>query len=528
VGDTVIRPHQTPAGSIIALQIANEGIYSNGQHAPWAYDYSPSALALYRQFLQARYETINEYNRRNGTHFPDWASIPGAQHGQSRHQQPYIDWGEFQADYMRQVFDHWSAALESDLPVFINQNPPLSEPFGVDSWLTRVEPERWKNVHYGFTNWVGDVSASPAAFDRYILTAKRTPGINLEENWGFAELYDPAYVDAATSYYQTLAILNAGATGFNVYTGAAAAQRDLNLEVIPRVPYPDAAPITERGEITPKAEIAGWLAHFMVAHGAEFLTSQPVQPAAWGMYLPAARWGAWDWESGSTHGQQLARFQRQMREMRLDYGLLNLQATAVEDWLRFPYLMTSCDGTMQRAVQEKLVDYARRGGKLALVGSLPMMDENAQPCDVLAANAGLFQVFPEVSLSGWLKGVEQSEVETGAVDVWVRLHPTEDVQFVTLLFPTGSPATARVTVPVGERRLRFELTAAPAGGAFLRLEKGRISAAIIKGVNHFRGGYVAPHITLGDQELGSAEPGDFAWFYGWMYFLPAAEPGKSL
>lgn len=526
VSEQVIRPHEAPDGPIIALQIANEGIYSNGQHAPWAYDYSPSALALYREFLQARYQTLDHYNQQNATQFTAWEHIPAPQDGHSQHRQPYIDWGEFQADYMRQIFLHWSARLQTRLPIFINQNPPLGEPFGTDSWLTRVEPERWNNVHYGFTNWVGDVSANPATFDRYILTAKRTPGVNLEENWGFGELYDAAYVDAATSFYQTLAILNAGATGFNVYTGVATAGRDPNLEIIPRMPYPDAAPVTEHGEITPKAEIVRWLTTFMARYGAEFLACQPVQPAAWGVYLPAARWGAWDWESGGTHGQQLARFQWQMRQMHLDYGVLNLQATTVQDWLRFPYLMTACDRTMHRAVQEKLVEYARSGGRLALVGSLPDLDEHFHPCDILAANAGLFQVFPEVALEGWLAGVERPQVKTGAVDVWVRTHPAQDVQFVTLLFPTGSPQTACLTVPVGERHLRFVLSAAPAGGAFLRLEHGQISALMIKGLNHFRRALVAPRITLRDQEFASTEPGDFAWIDGRTYFLSAA--GQSI
>jgi len=55
VGEEVIRPLAAPVGPIVALQIANEGIYSNGAKAPWAYDFSPSALAQFRDFLVGKY-----------------------------------------------------------------------------------------------------------------------------------------------------------------------------------------------------------------------------------------------------------------------------------------------------------------------------------------------------------------------------------------------------------------------------------------------------------------------------------------
>ena len=44
VTERVIAPFAGPEGPIVMVQIANEGIYSNYQRAPWAYDYSRSSL----------------------------------------------------------------------------------------------------------------------------------------------------------------------------------------------------------------------------------------------------------------------------------------------------------------------------------------------------------------------------------------------------------------------------------------------------------------------------------------------------
>lgn len=518
VDEEVIRPNQAPAGPIVALQIANEGIYSNGQHAPWAYDYSASGLTKYHQFLQTRYQTLEKYNHSHLTAHEDWMRIPPPTRWNSRpsleEQRAFLDWGDFQAEYMRLIFHEWASPLVSSLPVFINQNPPLGEPFGLDAWLTRVEPECWPGVHYGYTNWVGDISANESAFNRYLFTAKRFPGVNLEENWGFAELYDPAYADAATSFYQTLALLNAGATGFNVYTGVATAHRDTNLEVKPKTPYPDAAPVTEHGELTPKAVTVRWLASFMDRFGAEFLACKPLQPLAWGVYLPYARTGAWDWASPNAHGQVLAQFQQQARRRRLDYRVMNLSTASVNDLLAYPRLALCGGAFMHRTVQERLAEYARRGGKLALIGETPLKDENFQPCNLLAEMNGQFTSLTVDTLPEWLP-LSELRLEAGSADVWLRSHPENDVHFVTVLIPSHGSTRVQVSFQAQSRAHKLEVVAAPSGGAILRIERGLASAGIIKGGNNFLKQSVAPQCILDGQRCGNSIPGDYAWIGQW-------------
>lgn len=523
---SILQPFTSPAGPIVAVQIANEGIYSNGQHAPWAYDYSASGLRRYQEFLCENYRTLENYNRLNSAAFQRWSEIAAPR----QHQRPgltraYEDWGAFQAQYMRDVFGEWSRGLATSLPILVNQNPPLGNDFGLDAWLTRVEPERWPSVHYGFTNWVGDVSANPSAFDRYLLMAKRFPGINWEENWGFAELYDPAYVDAATSFYQTLALLNAGATGFNVYTGVATAHVDRNLEVAPKTPYPDAAPITETGALTPKAEIVRWLALFAQKYGAEFLACRPSQSVAWGVYLPQARADVWATEGAPTHGLHLQNFQRQMRALHLDYGVLNLEAATTTDYLAYPHLLMVGGPSLSRAVQNKLAVYIKGGGQLAVIGALPTLDENQEPFDLLRRLGTAITIFESLDLTRWLAQAERPRVLNGTADVWVRTHPQRDVQFVTVLIPAGGAPSVTLEWDSAARTHRLELSAAPSGGALLRLEQGRLTDAIIKGHNGYLRQSVAPHCLLDGAWLGHTAPGDYARLGDWTAFLPAAVEG---
>lgn len=525
VSAEVIRPQSAPEGPIVALQIANEGIYSNGQHAPWAYDYSPSALAGFREFLAEKYQNLTTLNSLYGRGYGDWNAVPAPRRWESGHPaQNYIDWGEFSAVYMDKIFRAWAEPLESNLPVFINQNPPLGTHFGLDAWLSRAEPERWGSVLYGFTNWVGDVSADASAFARYALTAKRAPGPNLEENWGFAALYAPAYVDAATSFFQTLLILNNGATGFNVYTGVATDYPDRNLEIVPKLPYPDVAPITAQGEWTPKAEIVRWMAQFFDRYGAEFLACRTEQPAAWGYSLSQARLAAWtpeDAQDAPQHGLHLGEFQRQMRVLHLDYGLANLETASTDELLAHPYLFAAGAEQMSTGAQRALAGYAVRGGHLTLAGVLPHLDENGQPCDLLQQAGEFLRRVDAVDASSELAGLPRAVVVEGDADVWLRSHPERDLHFVTVLFPAHSGGAARLSLTLNGARRQLEVTAAPSSGAILRLEDGRVTAAIIKGSNTYLGRAVVPACTFNGQRVGLDEPGDFFLLDGQTASLPA-------
>ncbi len=534
VSANVIMPNEAPGGPIVAVQIGNEGIYSNGQHAPWAYDYSDSAIHLFHQYLQSEHQSLAAYNKIHRVVVDHWNQItPPKSSGISRdihENRTMIEWGKFQAWYMDQIFTEWASPLGTDLPVLINQNPPLDTSYGLDAWLTRVEPEAWRNVIYGFTNWVGDVSARPTAFTRYILTAKRFPGVNMEENWGFAELYDPAYIDAATSFYQTLVILNAGATGFNIYTGVGTGFQDTNLEVLPKVPYPDASPISHEGIFTAKATIAQWMIRFFDVHGSEFLACKPEEAAAWGLYLPAARLAVWsppDLNSAPVYGHILSQFQNQMRDLHLDYGVVNLETASQSAISQYKHMFIAGSQFMAADVQAKLADFVSQGGKLIVVGALPTLDENFNPCASMADVASAIEVVEKLELPKlfgkmvFREGLSQPVIKSGSADVWLRSLPQKDIHYLTILIPSDGNAWVDLSLKVGSKMHTIQLNAAPSAGAILRIENGAVSSLIIKGYNGFLGQAVVPTCIFDQTTLGSDQPGDYFQIDDWAEFLEA-------
>lgn len=190
----MIQPFTYPNGPVIALQILNEGLYSDGQHSVLAYDYSNSGLTYHYNRLEEQYGPIKAYHSLFNTSYTSYQEIPVPRkfdlNEQTHRNQlfPYLHWSETQNRFLGELYKRWGDAIDTKLPVFNNINPPLDETKGFDYWLTRVVPERW-NVHYGFTNWIGVVSHDETAFLRYLLLVKRSRGINLEENWAFSKLY---------------------------------------------------------------------------------------------------------------------------------------------------------------------------------------------------------------------------------------------------------------------------------------------------------------------------------------------------
>ncbi|MEV0621126.1 beta-galactosidase [Nonomuraea sp. NPDC050404] len=487
-------------GPVIALQIANEGIYTNGALPLTAYDYGPSGVAFHRERLRAWYGTPGEYNAVHGTSHTDWTDIdPPAPTATGEPQEPAAnggllakaDWGRLHAEYLAEVFRLWTQAVGSDLPVLVNLNPPTVPE--LDDWLARVRPELWGEISYGFTNWMGVVSADRDAQARYVIAAKRAPGPNLEENWGFSELYDPAYIDGATSFHQSLLALAAGATGFNVYTGVATSGWAPELDAAHGGPYPDCPPIDAGGGATGKAPVVRGLAEFFAAHGPEFLECATERHDAFGLYLPYAGIAALSGPEASPQcGRVLRGFHERMRERGLDYGLLDLESATPRELAAYRTVTVPGGPFMHRRVQELLAGYAREGGRVLVEGPVPTLDERLAPCALITPSAG------EVTGEG--------VVLYGEADAYLRSHPTRDVHYLIVLVQSGNEGPIGLRTPYGT----VEVVAAQGAGAVLRLAGGEVGDLVIRGLNSYLDCAVEAGVRLNGVRTGAAGPGDLA------------------
>ncbi|MFI6735651.1 beta-galactosidase [Nonomuraea sp. NPDC050451] len=481
------------ADPVVALQIANEGVYTNGARPLTAYDYSPSGLAFFRDRLRSWYGTPEAYNAAHATAHADWAEVeppPGAGGLLAR-----ADWGRFHAEYLAEVYRVWAQAVGSALPVFVNLNPPTVPE--LDDWLARVRPRLWGGISYGFTNWMGVVSADRDAQARYVIAAKLAPGPNLEENWGFSRLYDPAYIDGATSFHQSLLAMAAGATGFNVYTGVSTSGWAPELDAAHEGPYPDCAPIDAAGSPTGKAPVVRALADFFAAHGTEFLECASTARDAFGLYLPYAGIAALSGADGPGCGRALRAFHERMRERGLEYALVDLEDVTAGELSAYRSVTVPGGPFMHRSVQRLLAEYAAAGGRVLVDGPVPTLDESLAACALLTPSA------PPADEDG-------SIVLYGAADAFLRSHPDRDVHYLIVLVQTGNKGPIGVRTPYGT----VEIAAADGGAAVLRLTGGGLGDLVVKGVNTYLSSAVAARVSLNDESVVTAGPGDLIMIAG--------------
>ncbi len=528
VANQVIRPFTYPEGPIIAVQLGNEGIYSNAQRGPWEFDYSRSSLDNYRRFLQAKYQDLDRYNQFHAQLVTSWEEIEPPrkwiQPSQLEDVLPYMHWSAYQAEYMNEIYQRLASYLDTRLPYLVNINPPLSDDYGVDAWLSRINPDAWSDIHYGFTNWIGVACDDSTIVDRYQIMIKRRRGVNLEENWGFSELYGHAFSFDSVSFYQTLLAIALGATGFNIYTGVQTSDWEIELDRIHRRPYPTHAPVSETGELTPKSRIVSMMNEFFALYGVDFLLTRPAKAVAFGFYLPYAHIQAW--RSDNAHrndealsfadcGKALMRFERQLLKAHVDFELINLQSVSDEILHQFPILVLSAGCFMDRDTQEKLSRYAKGDRKVLVIGDLPRLDSEFGKCGILSNLSGTITVisreeFYEKNIVDVLVdlGLRESVLTEDSSFIWLYSHPDRDIQYLFVLSSRDHSGLIEFEYKSLNGSRRVELQLPPASGGVVRVEDGRLSAALLKGVNDYLEKSEAPFCTVNGSTLSADIPCD--------------------
>lgn len=522
----LIEPFAYPGGPIVALQVLNEGIYSDANRPFTAYDYSPSSLRFFARWQQ------NLHPAPAPRQAPHSLTAPAGARA-------HMDWALAMGGQLAAVYQFAAGLLASTgLPLLSNMHPPESGGAGLDWWLAKVTPEDWGPVAYGFTNWIGVVSHDPTAFFRYLLLVKRAPGPNMEENWGFSDIYDARYRHTVVPFYQTLLAMAAGTTGINIYTGAGTEDWAEELDQYSRRPYPDTAPIGSDGTAHPKGQTLRLLAEYIARWGREWVESQSEQPVAYGIYPPYAALAGWSvprgiWRAAGVEPPVcgdggLDGFMAVMRRRNLDFGLVSLTGTADLDPATLGAVALVGGFFMAKDAQERLSRYVQGGGHLIWVGDLPSLDGDlATPCEVLsqtAAQPGRGRV-TRLAVNPFAAGLASGDAPEfiaalgeagqppadGAVtQVWIRRHPTGRAAHVVVLSLAEETVRHRVQAP----GLEVTVTLPGRSGALLRVEDGRLSAALIKGINDCDGQEAVPEVFCNGESLQAGGPGDWFWVRG--------------
>lgn len=413
----VAAPLAAPLGPIIAIQLMNEGIYSDSASGLiTTYGYSASSQRAWWRFLQRKYGDVTAYDRAHGTSIVRWedAAAPTSVGTPARLRDllTCLDWSEFSHALYMNVIETYvtylrEAGLDPRLPILVNfcpnSNSYRTHVASNDGWYSKVAWHPRMGVQWGYTNWLGVVEREPRAFLQYVLAGTRERGPNVEENWGFSDIYDPAYAYTQPSYFQSLLFLAAGATGLNAYTmvGTRAWRSDVNLAVaqIPRerveidLDYPAHPPVASDGRLLPKYWTLAQIAHHMSAEGAS-LVGERRADIAWGVYPPYAWAGAWAPGGDSEEGPWLEAGLRAMPRVAYhgleafleaslasdnDVAQVNLLGAELAALRRFPLIVLAGYDYMDAETQDLLADYVHEGGSLLLTGLVPRLDERLEP-----------------------------------------------------------------------------------------------------------------------------------------------------
>jgi beta-galactosidase len=588
----VIRPFVSSDGPVIALQPNDETLYCTSNDPPWHIGYEPSGVRYYQQLLGERYGDIANYNRLHGTEhdalefaqpprlaapktsgataglpsnatlsdspspptlLPPWER--GATAGVARREDVlrYIDWAEFQWRLRRDIYVRYKEYLDISLPYLTNYagiTPPIvenvpdhkdhaSEKIPVD--LAPQYPEWWfamnrierdaADCHYGMISWLGVAAYDRDVFDRYINTARRARGINMEENWGFGTLYDHRSRYPVVPFFQTLASVAGGATGYVIFTCVNTEYWDPTLDRITKLQcntFPSHAPIDEHGVCHPMYDTARLLNGWFAKHGDDFLRAEVEFDCAYLLYAPYAAVSSWIpderyWrlaEQGIPRcGRQgFEEFSRSLQNAGYAPAMFELDAAPQEYFLRPRALAIHSAFFMDADSQERLARFVEHGGRLFISGELPTVDLTWRPCTRLQdaieravqrkAAEVVYQkenLFADGRFAERLAAADIEPNVRTSPDLRAHVYRKEDDYFV-FFFNFDVAGKYEKFIEFYGRRLDLEVGSKTSG--VIRVTDDRLAGWLIKARNEVEDITDHVRVRLGDQAIEGT--GDFS------------------
>jgi len=396
-------------GAVAAVQLDNELMGIHEWFGSW--DYHPEAMGIgreegrWRAFLQGRYGALDALNAAWQTEARSWAEavpiekpLDGTRAGQRRVQDFHDFYFESCADYLRLLAD-WVRELGIDVPLIHNSAGPGMTPY-FEATVKRLGPGFLLGADHYYNlglDW-GDGThptpkyASKIFYSLEMLRHLGMPPCVLEMPGGSAVDFPPILgSDIECAYLANLAY---GMKGYNIYVHAGgynppgAGSPDSGMVV-----YDYGAGVSPTGELRELYHVQKRIADLIHAH--------PWLPAA--RRVADCRLGLVQEYGRSIHYGDAApevavsnyaawTLMRKGLMMTSFCASLSPEMTAMEedDWaedISTP-LMLACADALDRRIQERLVAFLERGGRLLLAPGIPGLDRDFTPCSVLADYLG--------------------------------------------------------------------------------------------------------------------------------------------
>lgn len=557
----VVAPFVREGGPVIGFQMNDETIYCMSNSPPWHIGYEPSGIKFYHKLLADRYRNIATYNKLHGTRYDAFEFVPAAQFptpdaASIRCREDllkFIDWGEFQWRYRRDLYLRYAGYLGFDKPLLNNYaaiTPPIEEnvPDLQDEAVEPIPPDflhlypEWWFAHnrietdasdyeYGMISWLGVASYDREVFDKYINTARRARGINMEENWGFGTLYDAKSRHPLVPFYQTLVSIAGGATGYNIFCGVNTEYWDDTLDRITKLQcptFPSHAPIDEKGNCRPMYDTVKMLNRWFAENGEDLLRCEIDADVGYLLYAPYAAvsswvpderyWGIEDHAIPRCGREGFEEFSKSLQKEGYSFAMFELGPDAADPHATCRALAIHSAFFMDEPSQRKLADHVNQGGRLFISGELPTVDLEWEPCTVLrdAVEAAVQQGSTEVvyqKANLFADGNFADAVAAAGIEPSVRysddmrayVHQNGDDCFV-FFFSFDVDGEHDKWIEFQGRRIELKLGSKTCG--VLRIRDGRLESYMVKGRNEVEDIESDIRIQVGEQVV--ERRGDFS------------------
>jgi beta-galactosidase len=544
----IVMPFVREGGPVIGIQMNDETIYCSSNDPPWHIGYEPSAMAFYHDLLRRRYGSIDRYNDVHGTSYPGFDLIPGPALPKSpedadqrgliptspKQLVAYIDWAEHQWKMRRDNYVRYKNYLGFELPHLTNYagiTPPIvenvpdqqehaKEPISLDfaelypEWwfaMNRVDQDAANGAYeYGMISWLGVAAYDEGVFNRYINTARRARGINMEENWGFATLYDHRSKDPIVPFFQTLASIAGGATGYVIFLGVSTDYWDNDLDRTTKKQhptFPSHAPIDEHGNLRPMYDTMKMLNEWFIENGEALLSCEIETDVAYLLYAPYAAISSWipDERYWKVPGHAIPRcgrngleeFSLSLQQAGYTFGMFELESADHAQLVGPKALAIHTALLMDAGAQRKLASFVKQGGKLFISGELPTFDLELKPCtllrDVLAEKpAGAIYREENFFADGQfadhvqMAGIHPRLSYSAGMRAYVH-RSSEDIFVFFFSFDLAGSHQKEITFegPAGKETIRLTLGSKTSG--VVRIHAGSLAGYLVKGTNEVEG-----------------------------------------